>query len=149
MAPDRTDRIARDLGGALADAKLPAPYIIVAPVDLEPIVVRLAGPAAPAGPVSGPANSGLLMIPQQQPMTGWIITPAGDRREVKLGTIDHIVVQIRSLVWPLKGAQGVGVQRRLRPRVYTASQTFDRDDGETILKGTARAPWTCRRLMAR
>jgi hypothetical protein len=89
--PALTDRIAGDLGHALEDNQVPDPYIIVATTALTPIAVSLVeGNAAPV-------NGGLVLAPENDPVTGWIVDAGGNQQAVTLTDLEHLGDIIRSL----------------------------------------------------
>ena len=94
MATENAERIAGDIGRILGEQQVPAPYVIVAAANLAPIAVSLVEGNA------GLVNGALVIEPASQSMSGWIVQAGSASRSVSLGTVDEVIVHIRSLIWP-------------------------------------------------
>jgi hypothetical protein len=91
LAPGLTDQIAGDLGDALDDSQVPAPYVIVATTALTPIAVSMVeGNAATI-------NGGLILEPANDPVTGWLIDADGNQQAVTMADLEHLGNVIQSL----------------------------------------------------
>jgi hypothetical protein len=94
LTPTEVEQIATDLDGVLAGEQVPAPYVLVALVDLEEITAHFAERSG------GLVNGTLLIDPVPQPMIGWVVVEDEVRRQMTLETNDQFLFAIRSLVWP-------------------------------------------------
>jgi hypothetical protein len=94
IAPDQAARIAQDIGAMLADRRAPTPFVLIAPVELEPVVTRVLEHEA------GLTNGALLIDPASEPRRGWVIDAAGAYRRIDVETADQALLALRSLIWP-------------------------------------------------
>ena len=87
-------RITTELNALLAGEQVPAPYVLVATVAMEPVTTQVAEHSGDL------VNGTLLIDAERQPMIGWIAEGGKAPRAVTLVSAEQLLLAIRSLVWP-------------------------------------------------